>query len=126
MTGSPELLPSAVNMIAALAVVLGGLFLLVHLARRYLLQRQGPLAGPPLVRVLASHPLGVKKSIALVDVPGCVLVLGLSGDRIQMLSRIQDPDVLERVRSSAACVPASFTEHLMRLGLRRTPGRSEE
>ena len=125
MNAAPELLPSAVNMIAALAVVLGGLFLLVHLARRYL-QRPGSPVGEPVVRVVASHPLGIKKSVALVEVPGCVLVLGLSGDRIQMLTRIQDPDVLERIRTRAAAAPVSFTEHLTRLGLRRNPADREE
>lgn len=125
MNAAPELLPSAVNMIAALAVVLGGLFLLVHLARRYL-QRPGSPVGEPVVRVVASHPLGIKKSVALVEVPGCVLVLGLSGDRIQMLTRIQDPDVLERIRTRAAAAPVSFTEHLARLGLRRNPADREE
>ena len=37
----PELIPSALNMIAALAAVLGGLFVLVYFARRFL-QRPGP------------------------------------------------------------------------------------
>jgi flagellar biogenesis protein FliO len=114
-------------MLAALAVVLGGMVLLVHLARRWVLHRPGPAAGGrPLVRVLASHPLGVKKSIALVDVPGCVLVLGLSGDRIQTLSRIQDAEEVERIRTCAASAPISFAEHLMRLGVRRTPSGREE
>lgn len=127
MTGAPDLLPSALNMIAALAVVLGGMFLLVHVARRWVLQRPAPAGGRPLMRVLASHPLGVKKSIALVDVPGCVLVLGLSGDRIQTLSRIRDAGEIERIRTCAAAgSPLSFAEHLMRLGLRRTPSGREE
>ncbi len=126
MTGAPDLLPSALNMIAALAVVLGGMVLLVHVARRWVLHRPGPPGARPLVRVLASHPLGVKKSIALVDVPGCVLVLGVSGDRIQTLSRIRDAEEIERIRTSAAGAPLSFAEHLMRLGLRRTPSGREE
>ena len=125
MTGAPEMWPSALNMVAALAVVLGGMFLLVHVARRYL-HRAGATSGGHLVRTVASHPLGVKKSIALVEVPGCVLVLGLSGDRIQVLTRIRDPEALERLRSRSAAAPASFTEQLARLGLRRTPADREE
>ena len=51
MNAAPELIPSALKMIAALAAVLGGLFVMVHLARRYL-QRPGGPAKDRLVRVL--------------------------------------------------------------------------
>jgi len=125
MNPAPDLLPSALNMAAALAAVLGGLFLLLHLGRRYL-QRPAAAGGRPLVRVVASHPLGLKKSVALVEVPGAVLVLGLSGDRIQMLTRIEDPEALEGIRTRTASAPANFTEHLLRLGLRRHPAERED
>jgi len=48
----------------------------------------------------------------LVEVPGCVLVLGVSGDRIQMLTRLDDPQVLERVRSYESAEAVSFYDHL--------------
>ena len=111
MNAAPDLLPSALKMIAALAVVLGGLFVMVHLARRYL-QRTGAPGKARLVRVVASQPIGVKKAVTLVKVPGCVLVLGVSGDRIQMLTRLDDPQVLERVRSYESAEAVSFYDHL--------------
>jgi len=111
MNAAPDLLPSALKMIAALAVVLGGLFVMVHLARRYL-QRTGAPGKARLVRVVASQPIGVKKAVTLVEVPGCVLVLGVSGDRIQMLTRLDDPQVLERVRSCEGAEAVSFYDHL--------------
>jgi len=111
MSAAPELIPSALKMIAALAAVLGGLFVMVHLARRYL-QRTGAPAKDRLVRVVASQPIGVKKAVTLVEVPGCVLVLGVSGDRIQMLTRLDDPQLLERVRSHEGAAGASFYDHL--------------
>jgi len=111
MNAAPDLLPSALKMIAALAVVLGGLFVMVHLARRYL-QRTGAPGKARLVRVVASQPIGVKKAVTLVEVPGCVLVLGVSGDRIQMLTRLDDPQVLERVRSHEGAEAVSFYDHL--------------
>jgi flagellar biogenesis protein FliO len=111
MNAAPDLLPSALKMIAALAVVLGGLFVMVHLARRYL-QRTGASGKARLVRVVASQPIGVKKAVTLVEVPGCVLVLGVSGDRIQMLTRLDDPQVLERVRSYEGAEAVSFYDHL--------------
>jgi flagellar biogenesis protein FliO len=125
MNAAPELVPSAVKMIAALAVVLGGLFAAVHVARRYVRGAAGSARGA-LVRVLASQAIGVKKSVALVDVPDGVLVLGLSGDRIQLLSRIDDPETLERVRSNGRAVAPSFQDYLSGLGARRKAGGHED
>jgi flagellar protein FliO/FliZ len=121
MNAAPELIPSALKMIAALAAVLGGLFVLVHFARRYL-HRAGGTAPARLVRVVASQAIGIKKSITLVEVPGCVLVLGVSGDRIQMLARIDDPETLERIRTHEGAEPLSFYDHLSRLTLRMKAG----
>jgi flagellar biogenesis protein FliO len=114
MTASPELIPSAFKMIAALAIVLGGLFVLVHFARRYL-RPAGAAAHHRLVRVIASQAIGIKKTVLLVDVPDGVLVLGVSGDRIQLLSRIDDPETLQRVRSHAGPAGHPFHDQLARL-----------
>jgi flagellar protein FliO/FliZ len=116
MNAAPELIPSALKMIAALAAVLGGLFVLVHFARRYL-QRTGGPAKARLVRVVASQPIGVKKAVTLVEVPGCVLVLGVSGDRIQMLTRLDDPQALEQVRAHEGAETPSFYDHLSKFTL---------
>lgn len=117
MNAAPELIPSALKMIAALAAVLGGMFVLVHFARRYL-QRTAGLTLPRLVRVVASQSIGIKKSITLVEVPGCVLVLGVAGDHIQVLTRIDDPETLEQIRSHEGAETRSFYDHLSKLTLR--------
>ena len=96
MNAATELIPSALTMIGALAAVLGGLFVVVYFARRFL-QRQGPASRDRLIRVLASHYIGVKKAVMLVEVPGAVLVMGVAGDRMQLLSRIDDPAILDEV-----------------------------
>jgi flagellar biogenesis protein FliO len=124
MNAAPELIPSALKMIAALAAVLGGLFVMVHLARRYL-QRTGGAAKTQLVRVVASQAIGVKKAVTLVEVPGCVLVLGVSGDRIQLLTRLDDPQILERVRSHDGAEAASFYDHLSRFTLGMKAGEHD-
>jgi flagellar protein FliO/FliZ len=118
MNAATELIPSALNMIGALAAVLGGLFVVVYFARRFL-QRQGSSSRDRLIRVLASHYIGVKKAVTLVEVPGAVLVLGVAGDRMQLLTRIDDPAILERIRSRESQVVPSFAEHLSRFTMRR-------
>jgi flagellar protein FliO/FliZ len=117
MNASPDLIPSALKMIAALATVLGCLFVIVHFGRRYLRSAGG--GSPHLVRVVASQAIGVKKTVTLVDVPGCVLVLGVTADRIQLLTRIDDPEALEQVRAHGGPVVPSFHDQLARLIARR-------
>lgn len=117
MSAPPELIPSALKMLAALAAVLGGLFAAVTLARRYF-QRSGAAFGEPLVRVVASHTIGIKKAVTLVEIPGAVLVLGVAGDRIQLLDRIDDPETLARIQRREPQASSSFADHLSRLTAR--------
>lgn len=118
MNAAPELIPSAFKMIAALAIVLGGLFVIVHFARRYL-RPAGGATHQRLVSVIASQAIGIKKTVMLVDIPDGVLVLGLSGDRIQLLSRIDDPETLKQVRSHTGSAGPRFQDQLARLIARR-------
>ncbi|MFO7707970.1 MAG: flagellar biosynthetic protein FliO [Desulfobacterales bacterium] len=114
MSAPPELIPSAIKMLGALAAVLGGLFAALYLVRRFF-QRAGAASGERLVRVIASHYIGVKKAVTLVEIPGAVLVLGVAGDRIQLLSRIDDAQTLERIRRREPQAGPSFGDHLSRL-----------
>jgi flagellar protein FliO/FliZ len=114
MNAAPELIPSALNMIGALAAVLGALIVMVHLARRYL-QRPGGAGRERLIRILASQAMGSKKAVTLVEVPGSVLVLGVAAESIQLLSRIEDPELLDRIHAHLPTAAPSFIEHLSRL-----------
>jgi len=62
-----------------------------------------------LVRTLHKTTLAPKKSLAVVEVAGEVLVLGISGQNIAMLTKIESEDALARVRSVGE---SSFVEHL--------------
>ena len=81
-----------------------------------------------LVRMVASQPIGVKKAIALVEVPGCVLVLGLSGRPHPDADPHRRPADLERVRSHAGAAAASFYEQLSKFtaGPARSPADHDE
>jgi flagellar biogenesis protein FliO len=68
------------------------------------------------IQVLESHYLGVKKAIALVKVPGSVLVVGLSADRVSLLSKIEEAEVLGGFEADAKTQPSglSFRDQLRR------------
>jgi len=54
------------------------------------------------IRVLSTRYLGPKSSIMLLDVLGNVIVVGVTGSQISMLTTITDEESLERLRSTRA------------------------
>ena len=114
MNTAPDALSSTLQMLTALAVVLGGLFVVFYFLKRYL-RRDVVGAGNPLIRVIANQYIGVKKNIALVEVPGTVLVLGITNDRISLLTKIEEQGVLDSIKSETTRMTPSFSDHLQRL-----------
>ena len=117
MNMAPDALSTTLQMLTALAIVLGGLFVVVYFMKRFL-KRDAGGSGNPLVRVIASQYIGVKKNIALVEVPGTVLVIGVSNDNIRLLTKIEDPSVLDGIKKETSRITPSFSDHLQRLTTR--------
>ena len=71
-----------------LAVVVGLIFLL-----GYVMRRVGPLApqGGQHIRLISSYPLGPRDRLALVEVGGEQLLLGISPGRITTLHVLDEP-----------------------------------
>ena len=115
MNAPPDMLATAMKMIAALGVVLGGLFVVYYFTRR-MTRFNGAGTQDKMIRVLANKFIGVKKNICMVEVPGSVLILGVTNDRITLLSEIDDDAVLERIRHAENTGSApTFSEHLNKL-----------
>lgn len=126
MTPSPGLIPTAIHMILALMVILGGMGLLLLISRR-LMGRIPGRSSDAAIRVLSSSYIGVKKSISLVEVPGAILILGLTSDRMVFLGKVEDPALCERLRrNSGPDRGIPFSEHLRRLYPRGARGGTKE
>lgn len=111
MTYTPDMVSSGLKMTVALVLVLGAVLLAAYIARRFLSQR-GSAGGNGSLRILGTQYVGVKKNIMLLEVPGAVLVLGITGDRINLLDKIQDPESLQKLAPSGVSKsPASFLTH---------------
>ena len=48
-----------------------------------------------LIQVVDHTPMGMKKSVTLVKVPGKHLLLGLTSDRIELITEIADEDIAD-------------------------------
>ena len=124
MSAAPDMITAGLKMIAALGVVLALILFLLYGLRKMSSQRMGAVGGKR-IQVLENHHMGVKKSIALVQVPGKVLVLGLSADRINLLDTLDeniiDPPV---VTNDAKSFGPLLRDRLKKIG-RKSKGREE-
>lgn len=83
---APSFLGSSLKMAAALAFVIGVLLLLYAASRKgfgVLPQKKGGL-----IQVLETRPLGGRKFLCVVKVRNEELLLGMSNDRIECLTKI--------------------------------------
>ncbi len=85
----PSLLGSSLKMVAALVVIIGILLLF------YAASKKGlpfiPQRKDGLIKVIETRPLGGRKFLCVVKVRNEELLLGLSHDRIECLTKLQ-PD----------------------------------
>ena len=115
MNSSPDLALATVKMVIALGVVLAVIWGLYRIARRSLPMAQAGGKGK-MIQILESQYLGVKKNITMVRVPGAVLVLGVGPDRVNLLSRIDNPEILKNIADTSVNqrTIVSFKDQLQR------------
>jgi flagellar protein FliO/FliZ len=115
MNTSPDMITTAMKMFVALGVVLGALFVAFYFTRR-ISKLQSSGNKETLIRVLANKFIGVKKNICVVEIPGALLILGITSNNITLLTKIEDDAILEKIRQdqSAQRTP-SFSEHLNKI-----------
>lgn len=92
--GNISLLGSIIQMVAALAVVLGIILLFYYLSSRVLKIGAMPGGAHKYIRVIETRFLAPKKSLLLVEVGGEYLLLAGSGDNIRFIKQI---DMLEEI-----------------------------
>ena len=92
-------LSSGLRMVTTLSLVLGLIFLLFFGFKKYVLKNTA-FGGGKLVQVLSTNFLAPKKNIALVEVAGEILVLGVSDQNISLLTSIREPDRIEEIKNA--------------------------
>jgi len=113
---SPELFPSLLKIVSALAVTVGIMIVVAYLFKK-IVKRGSEIDNDDLIKILSAKYLGPKSSMMLVDVLGNIMVIGISSSGISMLTEIVDPESLERLRTiqgqEGKQVP--FSDYLKRL-----------
>ena len=125
MITAPDMLSTAMQMLTALGIVLGGLIVVFYFMKRFLKRDIGG-SKEPLIKVIASQHIGIKKNISLVEIPGSILVVGVSNDNISLLTKIEDKVVLDDLRQENSRIAPSFSDHLQRLTGRFKQAKSSD
>lgn len=90
---SPDMTVATIKMVLSLGLVLVILWAAHRWMRRAMPIARNQMNGR-LIKVLGTHHLGMKKSVALVKVPGSVLVIGVGTEQVNLLKSIDDPDLI--------------------------------
>lgn len=116
MNYSPDITTATIKMVFSLGLILALVWGLYRLAKKNLPMVNNGGRGR-LIQVVESHCIGVKKHIAMVKVPGSVLVLGIGSDKMSLLSKIEDPEVVQSIEAAQrqSGQALSFKDHLRRL-----------
>lgn len=115
MNATPDMLSTALKMLAALGLVLGGLGVFFFFAKKVMHKNIGGNQDK-LIHVLASQYLGMKKNISAVQVPGAILIIGIAGDSIRLLTEIKDKEILDQYKKQASGnMSPSFSDHLNKI-----------
>ena len=96
-----SLLGSILQMIAALAMVVGLILLFYYVSNRWLRGSLPVGNSQKYIRIIETRFLAPKKSLLLVEVGGEYLLLSSSGDSLQLIKQIDMLEEIEVVDSPA-------------------------
>ncbi|MCC6544145.1 MAG: flagellar biosynthetic protein FliO [Nitrospirae bacterium] len=104
----PGFTGSFIKMVTALGIVLSLLFAIVYLVKKYLGKKIGLSGQDQKIRVVTSTYLGPKKSIALVEIAGEKIVVGVTATHISMLTKLgKDEDFVEVLKEKINSEPTN-------------------
>lgn len=95
---SVSIMSSFLNMIFALAVILGLLLGAVYLLKKFLPNAAPGLVDNSIINVVASRYLGPKSSVMIVEILGKVVVIGVSADKLSYLTEISGEEALAKLK----------------------------
>jgi flagellar biosynthetic protein FliO len=97
----PDLWMVGLKTFGTLCIVIGILIAVLFLVKRFL-YRDSRFGQGQLIKMLSSYHVGAKQRIALIDVAGEKLVIGITPENLTCLTKIENADQLGRIELSQA------------------------
>ena len=121
----PDLWGTGLKTFAMLCIVVAILILVIFLMKRFFYLTDGSGHGQ-LIKILSSHHVSPKERIALIDVVGEKIVIGITPENITFLTKIEKSEALDRIESlGAAGAPHGLFASFLRSSL-KGKGRTSE
>jgi len=122
MNTSPDLTITAVKMVLALVAILIALIIVYYLLKKLPLS---PIKNDKngYIRIIENKYLGLKKNLYLVEIPGSILVLGVSNDNISYLTEIHNDKIVEKNKNENSRTNLSFSGYIQQFALRKFSDR---
>lgn len=125
MMSQPDLWGTGLKTFAMLCIVVAILILVLFLMKRFFYLKDG-LGHAQFIKILSSHHVTPKERIALIDVVGEKIVIGITPESITFLTKIEKSEALDRIESlGAAGAPRGLFANLLRSSL-KGKGRNAE
>ncbi len=119
----PDLWWAGLKTLAMLSIVVGVLILLLFIIKRFVYQRHDIGQGQ-LIRMLSLYYISPKQRIALIDVAGEKLVIGITPDKITHLTTVSNSDALGHIDEERTVGPGVGLFHKFLTSSLRGKGRS--
>lgn len=125
MMSQPDLWGTGLKTFAMLCIVVAILILVLFLMKRFFYLKNGSGHGQ-FIKILSSHHLSPKQRVALIDVVGEKIVIGITPENITFLTKIEKSEALNRIESlGTAGTPHGLFASFLRSSL-KGKGRSSE
>lgn len=105
-SGPPEIYGSFFKMILVLGLLVSLLLVVLYVVKRFFWKKMSKGGVDESIRVITSAYVGPKKSIALVEVAGERIVVGITNDNISMLTKVnKDMEFNAVLREQISIIP---------------------
>jgi flagellar biogenesis protein FliO len=79
--------------------IMGALLIGLYLVYRLLIKKRSRIVtDSEIIRVLATYPLAGNRVIQIMDIAGEILVLGVSDANINLISKVEDRETIDRIK----------------------------
>jgi len=114
----PDLWGTGLKTLGMLCIVVAILILVLFLMKRFFYLKDGVGHGQ-FIKILSSHHVTPKERIALVDVVGEKIVIGITPENITYLTKIEKSEALDKIKNlEATGTPHGLFANFLRSSLK--------
>ena len=117
MNLNPEIIQTGIRMIIILSIFISAMILLIYMSKK-LNKKKIFEKNIDIIKIIDSKYFGIKKNISLFYVPEKVIVVGITNDHINLLTEINDKDIVQDILKKYENKTNLFSRHLQKWSIK--------